>query len=177
MTYDEGRLVATSPLPIHERWRRLIGRLVETLTDVRNIPIASLGNSTWKRKDLLKGLEGDECDYIQHEPQVRRKLHFDLTRDPPPDLAIEIDVTHSPAARDAVYAGLGIPELWNYDGKSLRPRRLVIVGDERRYEPIERSLAFPFLDPRQLERFIAMLPETDENSIVRAWREWVVTLR
>ena len=170
-TYDTGRLSIMSPLPIHERWKRIIGRCIEDMSLERNVPIASLGSTTWKRKDLLKGLEGDECYYIQNEPLVRGKLHLDLDNDPPPDLAVEIDVTHNPIDRDGIYAALGIAEIWHYDGQSLRAVGLVGTGTNKSYTSLTRSIAFPFIDPRELERFIAMLGQTDETTIVRAWRE------
>lgn len=175
LTYDTGRLSIMSPLAIHERWKRIIGRFIEDMSLERNVPIASLGSTTWKRKDLLKGLEGDECYYIQHEPLVRGKLQIDPDRDPPPDLAVEIDVTHNPIDRDGIYAALGVTEIWHYDGESLRAVGLIEGGAGRRYEPLIRSRAFPFLDPRELEPFIAMLSQKDETSIVRAWREHLRT--
>jgi Uma2 family endonuclease len=162
-----------SPLPIHERWKRIIGRFIEDMSLEHNIPIASLGSTTWKRSDLKKGLEGDECYYVQREPLVREKLHIDLERDPPPDLALEIDMTHNPVDRDGVCAALGVAEIWHYDGESLRAAALIEDAAGKRYQPLMRSLAFPFLDPRDLEPFIAMLGEKDETSIVRAWREHI----
>ena len=174
LTYDTGRLSIMSPLPIHERWKRIIGRCIEDMSLERKIPIASLGSTTWKRKDLAKGLEGDECYYIQNERLVRGKLDIDIDVDPPPDLAVEIDVTHNPIDRDGVYAALGVTEIWHYDGHSLRAVGLVTVGSSRAYTPLARSVAFPFMDPRGLEPFIAMLGQTDETTIVRAWREHVM---
>jgi Uma2 family endonuclease len=173
MTYDEGRLVLMSPLPKHERLKRLIGRLVEAMSEERDIPIGSLGSTTWKRKQLRKGLEADECYYVQHEPQIRSRLDIDLRRDPPPDLAIEVEVTHHPVDRLEVYAKLKVPEVWNFDG-----RRIVFLGlgPENQYHPIDRSEAFPFLSPVELQRFIDKFGTIDETSVIREFRKWVRTI-
>jgi Uma2 family endonuclease len=170
ITYDQGRMVLMSPRPEHERWKRFIGRLVEALSFERRIPIAPLGNTTWCRKDVRRGLEADECYYVQHENNVRGKLDINLRRDPPPDLAIEIELTHHPVDREGVYAALGVPEVWHYDGQRLTCHLLGAAG---KYDAAEYSAAFPFLRPSELERFVAMLPATDENSIIAAFLEWV----
>jgi hypothetical protein len=81
------------PHPPHERYQRWTGRFVETLTESLDIEICSLSACTWSRKDLAKGVEADECYYIQNEAVIRGRMDIDLTIDPPPDLAIEIDIT------------------------------------------------------------------------------------
>ena len=78
VTYDRGRMVVRSPLPKHEKWKFLLGRFVEAIADEKNIPISTFGSTTWKRRDKRRGLEADECFYIQHEPQMRGKLDLDL---------------------------------------------------------------------------------------------------
>lgn len=170
ITYDQGRMVLMSPRPEHETWKKFIGRMVEALSLVLRIPIRSLGNTTWRRKDVRRGLESDECYYVQREKEIRGKLDIDLRRDPPPDLAIEVELTHHPVDRENVYASLGIPELWHYDGQRMTCH---LLGPDGRYAPAERSAAFPFLRPADLEPFIAMLPATDETSIIAAFHDWV----
>lgn len=54
--------------------------------------IRSLGSRTWNREDLARGLEPDQCYYIQNEVLVRKVEQIDLNQFPPPDLAIEIDI-------------------------------------------------------------------------------------
>jgi Uma2 family endonuclease len=172
VTYDNGRLVLMSPLFAHEGWKKLIGGMIELLALELNIPMRRLGSSTWRRKDVRKGLEADECYYVQHESRVRGKAELDLKRDPPPDLAVEIDITHFPVDREGIYAGLGVPELWQY--KEGRVRALLRDNDGK-YAPAEHSAAFPFLKVSEIERFLALWQTTDETTILRAWREWVKT--
>jgi Uma2 family endonuclease len=92
LTYDNGLLEIFMPLPIHEKNKKYLARLVEIITMTLGIEICSLGSCTWNRRDLAKGLEPDECYYIQNEAIIRGKSTIDLTLDPPPDLAIEIDM-------------------------------------------------------------------------------------
>ena len=170
MNYDDGALEIMSPLPIHERWKSFIGGLLELLALELDIPLAGLGSTTFFRGDLAKGLEPDECYYIQHEAVGRTLDRGDLTRQTPPDLAIEIDVTTSSVPRQRIYAALGVPELWRWNGRELRPMRLT---DRGVYGPIEMSLAFPFLRVADLEPFLHRLGTESETTIRRDFQRWV----
>jgi len=169
ITYDQGRMVLMSPLPIHEKVKTLAGRLIEMATFELDIPLSSFGSTTWKRQDLGKGLEADECYYIQNEPLVHGRADIDLTRDPPPDLAVEIDITHVPLDRPSVYAALGVGELWRYDGARFG---FVRRTDSGHYESIAASRALPFMTPQIVDRFIG-LTLADENAGLREFREWL----
>ncbi|MEO8892528.1 MAG: Uma2 family endonuclease, partial [Coleofasciculaceae cyanobacterium] len=68
---------------------------------------------------MKAGKEPDSCYYIQNEAQVRGKIELDFTVDPPPDLALEIDITSSSINQLEIYADLGIPEVWRYDGRTI----------------------------------------------------------
>jgi Uma2 family endonuclease len=170
LTYDNGRLAIVSPLPKHDKLKKLVGRMIEQLSLEHAIPVSSFGSTTWKRRKLRKGLEADECYYVQSEPMVRGREDLDLNKDPPPDLAVEVDVTHHPVDRMKVYAGLGVPEVWVCRVDRIRCMCLV----KGRYRESENSLAFPFLKPADLERFLAMRSTVDETSLMRAFRDWVV---
>jgi len=172
ITYDEGRFVAMSPLPKHERVKSLMGSMVEMLSVERRIPISRLGSTTWKKRLLRKGLEADECYYVQNERRVRARDDIDLKKDPPPDLAVEVEVTHHPLDRLRIYAALGVPEIWLYTGKSVRTLRL----STDKYEDVEHSIAFPFLRAAELERFLEMRLTTDETTLMCEFRDWVRTL-
>jgi Uma2 family endonuclease len=173
ITYDQGRMALMSPLPIHEKVKNMAGRLIELTAVELDIPCACLGSTTWKRRDLRKGLEADECYYVQHEAQVRDKTRFDLTRDPPPDLAIEVDITHHPLDRPSIYGALGVNELWRYDGRVMHFLKL---GEDRRYHPIETSEAFPVLTPEVINRFIGMIGTVGDTQLMREFRDWLRSL-
>jgi Uma2 family endonuclease len=169
LTYDQGILEIMTPLAPHERNSRLIGRLVEALTEELNIEICSLGSLTCKREDLARGLEPDECYYIQNEPVIRSLEQIDLNQDPPPDLAIEIDITSSSINRLALYAALGVPEVWRYDGS-----RLIIYQLEGgEYRVCDRSSTFPLITSSEIIRFLELRKSNGETSLIRLFREWV----
>ena len=169
LTYDRGLLEIMTPLAPHERNSRLIGRLVEALTEELNIEICSLGSLTCKREDLARGLEPDECYYIQNEPVIRSLEQIDLNQDPPPDLAIEIDITSSSINRLALYASLGVPEVWRYDGS-----RLIIYQLEGgEYRVCDRSSTFPLITSSEIIRFLELRKSNGETALIRLFREWV----
>jgi Uma2 family endonuclease len=114
-------------------------------------------------------LEPDECYYIANEPRVRGKDDLDLAVDPPPDLAIEIDISSSSIDQLAIYASLGVPEVWLCRGTAIHVYALQAEGS---YERRDRSLAFPFLPPEGLQRFLDRRDALDENSLLREFVDW-----
>jgi Uma2 family endonuclease len=172
LTFDNGRLTIVSPSHQHDRIKTLIGGMIEIVALDWKIPMARLGSSTWVREDVWKGLESDECYYVQNEPRVRGKDQIDLATDPPPDLAIEVQIAHQDVDRPALYAALGVPELWHFRRERLRAMKL----EGEKYMPIDFSLAFPALRPAELERFLAMRHTTDETTLMLSFQDWVRTL-
>jgi Uma2 family endonuclease len=171
ISYDNGRMVFMSPLlPKHEWTKKRIARMIEMATLQWNIPVYSLGQTTWKSRVARKGLEPDECYYIQHEPEVRSRDKLDLRRDPPPDLVVEVEVTHHPIDRLAIYAGLKINEVWIHDGKKVKFLKL---GRGGQYRSIARSEALPRLTPADIERFLNMFESAGETEIFRAFQDWL----
>jgi Uma2 family endonuclease len=172
LTYDNGMLEICMPLPPHETYKRLLGRLVEIVTEEMNLEMRSLSSSTWNRKDLLKGVEADECYYIQNEAVVRGKMEIDLTIDPPPDLAIEIDISNPSLARLPIYAALGVPEVWQYNGENFRILGLVAEA----YETQGQSTALPTVTVEIVRRFLLQAQEMGETSWAKAVRRWAKEL-
>ncbi|BAY30601.1 hypothetical protein NIES2107_24460 [Nostoc carneum NIES-2107] len=169
LTYDRGLLEIRMPLDPHETYRKLLGRLVEALSEELEIEIRSLGSRTCDREDLGRGLEPDQCYYIQNEQAVWDKEQIDLSKDPPPDLAIEVDITSSSINRLDIYADLGVPEVWRYDGQNL----IMYYLENQQYQNCIRSIAFPLLTSSEIERFLNLKKTTKENALIRLFREWV----
>jgi Uma2 family endonuclease len=169
LTYDDGILEIMMPRPPHETFKKLLGRFVEVMTEEIGIEIRSLGSTTWTREDLQKGLEPDECYYIQNELAVRGKDVIDLTIDPPPDLAIEVDSTSSSMNRMGIYATLGVPEVWRFDREILTI--LSLVNDD--YQPREMSLVLPMFNAAVLKSFLELSLTMGETSLIRHVRQWV----
>lgn len=170
LTYDNGSLEIMTLGHGHERFSRLIGRLIESLTEELNIPIHSGGSTTFKREAKKRGLEPDECYWIQNELPMRGKREFDIETDPPPDLAIEIDITSSSLNRMSIYAMLGVKEVWRFDGETLAVSCLEPDGS---YTPRKQSPTFPSLPLGRVLRFLQDSEARDETSLVRRFRAWV----
>jgi Uma2 family endonuclease len=170
VTYDRGRLELMTLSHGHERCSKLLGRFVEALTEELDLPIQSGGSTTLSREDLDRGLEPDQCYYLESEPLVRDKDEIDLTTDPPPDLAIEVDVTRSSVSRLGIYAALGVPEVWRFDGETLR---VYLRGADGQYTATDRSRHFPFLSLPQVVAFLQQRTQLNETSLVRSFRTWV----
>ena len=128
LTYDQGVLEIMTLSHRHENLGRFLGRLAVTLTEEFELPIKEGGSTTFRRRRAEKGLEPDNCYWIANEAAVRGKDKIDLRRDPPPDLAVEIDITHSSLDRMGIYASIRVPEVWRFDGRVLAFLRLSNFG-------------------------------------------------
>lgn len=169
LSYDRGELEIVTPSRPHERPKTLLGRMVETMTEVLAIPINSGGSTTFKRRDLEKGLEPDECYWVQNEVRVRGKKELDLRFDPAPDLAIEIAVTHSLVNRLGILAALGISEVWHFDGTLT----VLLLDDAGGYTPSPTSRCFPWLPLAPFAEHLARADDNDETIWIREFRRWV----
>src|SRR5438132_7530835 len=130
LTYDRGDLEIMSPLPEHESDADMLGRFVVVLTEELGLPIKAGRSTTFRRRGLRRGLEPDNSYWIANEPRVRGKRRINLRIDPPPDLAIEVDVTSSSLNRMGIYAVLAVPEVWRLDGPVLT---FYVLAANRRY--------------------------------------------
>ncbi len=169
LTYNNGVLEIWMPSPPHESYKRWLGRLIEIVTEELDIEIRSLSVSTWSCEDLAKGVEADECYYIQHEAAIRGKMSIDLRVDPPPDLAIEIDITSLSLPRLPIYAALGIPEIWQFDGKTVA----FLTRSAGHYQTVDRSQALPLLTVETVQSLLDRARDSGETSWARVIRQWV----
>src|SRR5258708_37626067 len=170
LTYDGTNLEIMSPSRWHEFASRFLGRMIAMLAFELQIPIATGGSTTFQRDDLKRGLEPDECFWIAHESAVRGKRDIDLAIDPPPDLAIEIDISPSPLDRPRIYAALQVPEIWRFDGEYLRVELRQADGT---YLDSESSECFPFLPVRELVRFLSQVEHSGESQAMQAFVDWI----
>jgi len=168
LTYNRGNLEIMVPSPEHERFKTIMGRFVETLAEELEVRIEPLGSTTFKRPEL-SGAEPDECFYIQNLSAVKGKKRIDLSQDPPPDLVVEIDITSRSENSLQVYADLGVPEVWIYNGSRLRINRL----ENGEYVEGEISLAFPSLPILEIVRFLEQAETMEYLELVKAFRNWV----
>jgi Uma2 family endonuclease len=169
VTYDSGRLEIMSPSYRHDRHSRRLALLINIISEELRIPILGGGSTTFRRKDLDKGLEPDECFYVQNVSRVIGKEELDLSVDPPPDLAVEVEVTRRLLPRMPIYQSLGVPELWRDDGEHVEVYVLDRVGD---YRPVSRSLSFPDFPIDQIDHLLAMSKSLDDMNWTLAIRSW-----
>ena len=167
--YDGGTLEIMTPLIGHENPKSNLGNFIIALAEELDIEIKSAGSTTLKRKIANRGIEPDNCYYIQNELAVRGKQELDLETDPPPDLAIEIDITSSSVNKLGIYSALGIPELWRYNGRVLKFYQLA----EGQYVEREFSIAFPIVSVTEMSRFIEQSKTTGEIALLKSFRAWV----
>ncbi|HXE54922.1 MAG TPA: Uma2 family endonuclease [Tepidisphaeraceae bacterium] len=172
VTFDNGSLEIMAPLHIHEVWKKRIGGLVEVMCEELDLDIEPSGSTTFRRRDAVKGLEPDECYYVNNAGLIRGKRELDLTRDPPPDLAIEIEITRRSIPKQPVYAGLGIPELWRFNGKRLT----ILILKTGKYGVTANSLAFPFLPIVEFQQFVLRLETERRPRVLRDFRKWLRSL-
>jgi Uma2 family endonuclease len=170
LTYDRESLEIMTLTHEHESYSEILTRLVYALTEELNVPVKGGGSTTFRRRRRKRGLEPDSCWWIANEPKVRGKTAINLAKDPPPDLALEIDITHSSIDRLSIYAALGIPEVWQLEKKTLVCH---LLSSDGRYTRSVTSRAFPNLVVADVSGFLALLGQVDENGIVRQFREWV----
>ena len=154
VTYDRGEMEVMTLSPKHENKKKRLARLVEALTEEMEIEIASFGSMTCRREDLDRGLEADELYWIENEYEVRGRDEIDLSVDPPPDLALEIEISRSSLDRISIYAALRVPEVWRYDDNGLAFFTLNAAG---KYDPAAVSSCFPMpITAADLQPFLQM---------------------
>lgn len=167
--YDCGVLEIMTPLFEHENPKSNFGNFIVVLAEELDIEIRSAGSTTLKRKITKKGIEPDNCYYIQNEQAIRGRQTLDLETDPPPDLAIEIDITSSSVNKFSIYSALGVNELWRYNGRDLKFYHLL----EGQYIECEFSIAFSLVSVSEISRFIEQSKTMGEIALVKSFRAWV----
>ncbi len=168
ITYDNGTLEIMTPLPEREDDKEIISDLVKALLEELDIEFRSLGSTTYKNQAMLKGIEPDQCFYIQNELAIRSKKRLDLTVDPPPDLVIEIDITSR--SHPSLYQALGIPELWRFEQDTLQIN-LLQAG---KYILSSNSLIFPGIPVVEvIPQYLVQSRTAGRNATIKAFRQWI----
>jgi Uma2 family endonuclease len=168
IAYDNGTFEIMTPLPEHEYYKEAIGISIQDIAEELDINYESYGSTTWKREARLAGIEPDNCFYFQNEAKIRGRLEFNLNQDPPPDLALEIDMTHKSLNRFPIYARLGIPEIWCYDSGKLKIYQL----QQETYGEVETSSVFPMLRVQEIPTIIEQYRLDGKLAVRRAIRNW-----
>jgi Uma2 family endonuclease len=166
--YDRGDLEIMSPSSEHESVAYFVALLVAVLAEEMRINAYGVGSTTYRRSDIGRGFEPDASFYVRNEERIRGKPRIDLTMDPPPDLVVEADITSPSLDKFPIYARLGVPEVWRYDGV----RATIFSLQEGAYVEAGKSVALPSLTSGVLTHFVeesTSLGSTDWLRRVRAW--------
>ncbi|MBX9628762.1 MAG: Uma2 family endonuclease [Gemmataceae bacterium] len=157
----------------HERWKKLLARLLEAAALGFRAPLVGCGNVTLSRADLDRGLEPDECYYVRNAAAACAVRELDLRADPPPDLVVEIESTRTVADRLELYAALGVPEVWRYDGDRLR---ILLRAAGGAYVDAPAGLAFPRLTADLLGGYLARAGTVDDTARCLELFDWARAL-
>ena len=168
IAYDRGKLEIMTPLPEHEVNKEYIGDFLKVLLEELDIEFCPLGSTTFKNQAMFKGIEPDSCFYIENELAVRGKNRLDLTVDPPPDLALEIDITNR--SHPEIYQSLGVPELWRYQPHKLQ----ILLLSNGKYVESSTSRNFPdFPLIEVIPQYLIQCRTEGRNKGIKAFRSWV----
>jgi Uma2 family endonuclease len=172
ISFCDGRMQVMSLSAEHEKYARFFEKIAPLITIRLRINVLSFGSATMKKSALFKGKEPDACFYVQTADVLGHKIQLDFETDPPPDLAVEVDIHHTSRDMFLIYAALGVREIWRFDGKRLAIHHL----QQDRYVERQDSLALPMLSSRLLTEFLIRLREEGEFQTLLAFDEWLQSL-
>jgi Uma2 family endonuclease len=168
-TYDRGRLEIMSPSAEHEELKHMVALFVEVIAEEMHINVRGLGSTTFRREDLQRGFEPDACFYVQSATRIRGKTELDLTIDPPPDVVTEVDLTNPSLPKFSIFAQLGVPEVWRYDGRRWQIFQLV----DEEYVTQVQSTAFPGLTAEVMTVLLGESRSPERLVWLRRVRTWM----
>ena len=169
LSYDQGTLQIMTLSPRHERLKSIFIPLLTVLTEELNLNLVGLGSTTFRLAEAARGLEPDDCYYIHQAERMAGQDTIDLATDPPPELVVEVDISHPSLDKFPIYASLRVPEVWRHDGATLQFFRL--IGE--RYTQTPASGLFPLLPAEVLAGFVQQGNQHGIIPMMRAFRDWV----
>ena len=171
--YDRGRLEVMVTSYQHENLKHMIATLVELLAGELEMDIEAAASTTFQCEDLAQGFEPDASFYIQRAAHIRGQKQIDLHTDPPPELVIEIDITHPSLNKVPIFAGLDIPEVWRFHKESFT----IYVLKGGAYQTQSSSELFPGVTGEDVTRLIGDSQQMKRTGWLRSVREWARSLR
>lgn len=169
IAYDKGTIEIMTPLKPHESSNRLIEVFVGVLCEELGLELNRVGSLTLTRDDLESGAEPDSSYYIQNELLVREKDNIDLGFDPPPDLVLEVEYSRPKIDKLKLYAAMGIPEFWRFNGTTL----IIYTLANGQYSETQISPTFAPISIKEIPRFIEESKKIGQIAATRAFRTWV----
>ena len=176
VSYDNGSLHVMTISAEHEKYSEFIKSLIAGLRLRLQINILAFGSATMRKPRRSAGHEPDASFYVQTAPLIGNKIQLDFETDPPPDIVVEVDVHHDSRPRFRVYAALGVPEIWRYDGKAVTMYYLATEaqdGEPSKYLERNTSIALPMLTAQVLTEMLDRMRKDGELSALLAFDEWL----
>ena len=170
VAYDEGILEIMTVSSEHEDYADFILSLARVLAEELDIELETRGSTTWRRKKFRKGLEPDTCFYVANAQRIIGRGRIDLESDPPPDIAVEVEITRESLSKFPIYAALGVPEIWRYDGKRMEMYQWT---PDLHYVEISESRFFPILTPSLLADSIELSKTAGQTDALKAFRQQI----
>jgi Uma2 family endonuclease len=170
MVYLDGSLLLLSPSYFHERLKELLGCFIMTLVAELEIPCVMAGSTTFRRRAKRGGVEGDQTYYLANLDRIRGKKKISLKVDPPPDLAIEVVVSHDADDAVEVYRRFRVPEVWICDENQLT---ILVLQPDGQYVPSERSHAFGFLTASETHSWVSRSQDSSDTAWIIDLRRWI----
>lgn len=168
LAYNGGKLEIMPPTPEHEEYSFSFHNFVLAYCEEFDINLEGRRSATFRRRFLEKGVEPDECYYIQSAKKIAGKQL--PTKDfPVPDIAVEIDVTTESLDKFPIYAALEVPEVWIYDGKIVSFYEL----ESESYRQITHSRALPLLSAEKLAEFLEISRTKGQTFALKSFRAWL----
>jgi Uma2 family endonuclease len=169
ISFAEGVMQVMTLSIEHEGVAAFIQDLVRLISLRLRVKVLFFGSATMKRAKKDKGSEPDLCFYLQSVPLLQNPARPNFAVDPPPDVVVEIDIHHKSLDKFPIYAALGVPEMWRYDGKRCTLHGLA----NGEYVLLEMSQALPLLTGEVLTSFLNRLRDEDQYDVLLAFEEWL----
>ena len=175
ISYDNGSLHVMTISAEHEKYSEFIKSLIAGIRLRLRLNILSFGSATMRKRRHSKGKEPDACFYVQTASLIGNRVQLDFETDPPPDIAVEIDVHHDSRSRFSIYLGLGVPEIWRYDGEVMTIYQLIEEREGATTTYVERdtSAALPMLTAQLLTEMLERMRNEGELNALLAFDEWL----
>lgn len=171
VSYDRGRLeIVTISWP-HEMYKDLLQDIARAYADETNSVMESYGSATMKVVEFQQGAEPDTCFYVKSASQIIGKGLIELGVDPPPDVIVEVDISHGSKRKFSFYGNLGVPEIWTYQRGQLR----ICHWTKQGYLEATGSQSFPLLTSEIITQFLEQGKSAGQSAALREFRQWLRT--
>ncbi len=169
ISYNNGTLKIMSPRADHEYPKDVVLKLITVYADEMELMLESYGSTTYRRRPKAKGVEPDTSFYVQNASQMIGKTEIDLEQNPPPDVVVEVDMTNESLDKLEIYAALGVPEIWRYDGLDFH----ILTLSQNQYSETENSVALPKISAVILTEYLELGKTAGQTAMLKAFRNFL----